>query len=86
MSFKTDYQKYCKAQEMAREAMNGISAFFEKFDLKYSITYCEGDGEMLLDHEASLCALLSVKDIDDLSKAKTREDVLKVINRLHFYM
>jgi len=71
---------------MAREAMNGISAFFEKFDLKYSITYSEGDGVMLLDHEASLCALFSVKDIDDLSKAKTREDILKVINRLHFYM
>lgn len=84
MSFKTEYQKYCKAQEKAREARIAICAFFSDLDLEYSITYCEGDGVMLLDHNASLCAFLTFEDINDFSKSKTREDVLEVINRLHF--
>ena len=39
---------------------------------------------MLLDHYASLCAYLNEKDVNDLSKAKSSEDVMKVINRLEF--
>lgn len=84
MSFKTDYQKYCKAQSMATESSSKISSFFSDFELEYSITFHASDGVMLLDHEASLCAYLNEKDVNDLSKAKTREDVMKVINRLEF--
>lgn len=84
MSFKTDYQKYCKAQTMATESSSKISSFFSDFELEYSITFHASDGVMLLDHDASLCAYLNEKDVNDLSKAKTREDVLKVINRLEF--
>lgn len=84
MSFKTDYQKYCKAQTMATESSSKISSFFSDFELEYSITFHASDGVMLLDHYASLCAYLNEKDVNDLSKAKTREDVLKVINRLEF--
>lgn len=84
MSFKTDYQKYSKAQEKAREARIAICAFFSDFELEYSITFHASDGVMLLDHDASLCAYLNEKDVNDLSKAKTRADVIKVINRLEF--
>lgn len=84
MSFKTDYQKYCKAQTMATESSSKISSFFSDFELEYSITFHASDGVMLLDHYASLCAYLNEKDVNDLSKAKSREDVMKVINRLEF--
>lgn len=69
---------------MATESSSNISSFFSDFELEYSITFHAGDGVMLLDHDASLCAYLNEKDVNDLSKAKTREDVLKVINRLEF--
>ena len=84
MSFKTDYQKYCKAQSMATESSSKISSFFSDFELEYSITFHASDGVMLLDHDTSLCAYLNEKDVNDLSKAKSREDVMKVINRLEF--
>lgn len=84
MSFKTDYQKYCKAQSMATESSSKISSFFCDFDLEYSITFHASDGVMLLDHDSSLCAYLNEKNVNDLSKAKSREDVMKVINRLEF--
>lgn len=69
---------------MATESSSKISSFFSDFELEYSITFHASDGVMLLDHEASLCAYLNEKDVNDLSKAKTREDVMKVINRLEF--
>lgn len=84
MSFKSEYQKYCKAQLKAREARIAISSFFSDFDLDYSITYFESDGVALLDHDACLCAFLNEQNINDLSKAKTREDALKVILTLSF--
>ena len=84
MSFKTDYQKYCKAQTMATESSSKISSFFSDFELEYSITFHASDGVMLLDHDSSLCAYLNEKDVNDLSKAKSSEDVMKVINRLEF--
>ena len=84
MSFKTDYQKYCKAQSMVTESSSKISSFFSGFELEYSITFHASDGVMLLDHYASLCAYLNEKDVNDLSKAKSSEDVMKVINRLEF--
>lgn len=84
MSFKTDFQKYCKAQSMAKESSSNISSFFSDFELEYTITFHASDGVMLLDHDSSLCAYLNEKDVNDLSKAKTREDVMKVINRLEF--
>ena len=84
MSFKTDYQKYCKAQSMATESSSKISSFFSDFELEYSITFHASDGVMLLDHDTSLCAYLNEKGVNDLSKAKSREDVMKVINRLEF--
>ena len=84
MSFKTDYQKYCKAQTMATESSSKISSFFSDFELEYSITFHASDGVMLLDHDTSLCAYLNEKDVNDLSKAKSSEDVMKVINRLEF--
>ena len=84
MSFKTDYQKYCKAQSMVTESSSKISSFFSGFELEYSITFHASDGVMLLDHDSSLCAYLNEQNINDLSKAKTRDDVMKVINRLEF--
>lgn len=84
MSFKKNYQKYCKAQIKAQESHYEILSFFSNFDLEYSITFHASDGVMLLDHDASLCACLNEKDVNDLSKAKSREDVMKVINRLEF--
>lgn len=69
---------------MATESSSNISSFFSDFELDYTITFHSSDGVMLLDHDASLCAYLNEKDVNDLSKAKTREDVLKVINRLEF--
>lgn len=84
MSFKTDYQKYCKAQTMATESSSKISSFFSDFELEYSITFHASDGVMLLDYETGLCAYLNEQDVNELTKAKTTEDVMKVINRLKF--
>lgn len=84
MSFKKNYQKYCKAQIKAQESHKEILSFFSNFDLEYSITFCAGDGVMLLDYEAGLCAYLNEQDVNELTKAKTTEDVMKVINRLKF--
>lgn len=69
---------------MATESSSKISSFFCDFDLEYSITFHASDGVMLLDHDSSLCAYLNEKNVNDLSKAKSREDVMKVINRLEF--
>ncbi|MFX2258476.1 hypothetical protein V6380_17185 [Acinetobacter variabilis] len=69
---------------MAKESSSNISSFFSDFELEYTITFHASDGVMLLDHDSSLCAYLNEKDVNDLSKAKTREDVMKVINRLEF--
>lgn len=69
---------------MATESSSKISSFFSVFELEYSITFHASDGVMLLDHDTSLCAYLNEKDVNDLSKAKSREDVMKVINRLEF--
>ena len=69
---------------MATESSSKISSFFSDFELEYSITFHASDGVMLLDHDSSLCAYLNEKDVNDLSKAKSSEDVMKVINRLEF--
>lgn len=84
MSFKTDYQKYCKAHTMADEASNNIMNFFREFDLDYSLTYAAGDGVMLLEYISGRCARLNNNDISELSNAKSKEEIMKVIGSLNF--
>lgn len=84
MTFKSEYKKYCKAYKAVEDSGKKLSNFFSDFDLEYSITHHASDGVMLLDYESSLCANLSEDDVNDLSKAKTKEAVMLVINRLNF--
>ena len=86
MTFKSAYEKYKNAIQASELALNEIDNFFSSFELEYSVTFCKGDGVVILDHERAIVEKISNDQVTRLSKSKTKEQAMIVINELFFSM
>lgn len=86
MSFKSTFDKYKKYYAMLEKCNIEATEFFSNLDLEYSLTYCIGDGVLILDYKSALCGKISNDQVERLSKSKTREQALSVINEISFNM
>lgn len=86
MSFKSTFNKYAKYYALIEQCHRDTNDFFSNLDLEYSLTYCAGDGVLILDEMSALCGEISDDQVDRLSKSKTREQALLVIGEIDFSM
>jgi hypothetical protein len=84
VSLKSAFSKYLKAYNLIESCQIEANKFFSDFELEYSLTYCAGDGVMILNCESSLCGTASEGQISRLSKSKNREQALSVLNEINF--
>lgn len=86
MKFKSAYNKYENAINSAEIALDEIELFFSGLDLDYSVTFCKGDGVGILDNDRAIVAKISADQVNRLSKSKTKEQAMIIINELFFSM
>jgi hypothetical protein len=86
MSFKQAFNKYVKFYGMIEQCHRESIEFFSNLDLEYSLTYCVGDGVLILDESRALCGKISNDQVSRLSKSKTKEQALLVIGEINFHM
>lgn len=84
MTLKTAFEKYCKTHDILNKAIKEIDCFFSDLDLDYTVTYCAGDGVMILDCQDSLCGYISDDQLNRLSKSKTRDQALSVLKEINY--
>lgn len=86
MSFKQTFNKYVKFYGMIEQCHRESNEFFSNLDLEYSLTYCAGDGVLILDENRALCGKISYDQVNRLSKSKTRDQALLIISEIRFDM
>lgn len=86
MTFGSIFKKYSKAYGDIEVCNKLAERFFSDLDLEYSLTYCIGDGVLILDYNRALCGKISTDQVNRLSKSKTREQALLVLGEINFSM
>lgn len=86
-----DSKEFWKLHNKAEKAQDFIKKFFLEFEnhfinnlgcFEISITYCEGDGFLILDNRSSNVFPLSEDHINFLFNAKTEDEVLNYLDML----
>lgn len=85
MTFEKAYVGYVNACKEMETYQKEANKFLFSLGLEYSLTYCSGDGVVMLDHITSTCGFISNAQLVRLSNSKNKSQAMKVIKEIYFF-